>query len=257
MATRSRYSIIKGVAGGNAKRLIEQATRAFPGPRPESSKWSDWRQVVQPKSMSAVVHGDTVTIIDDAWLLAEQLARMLGAPHLELRVQESNHWDFSLYGQGELIADFSTNVAYFDDNPSAARPWKHGGAEAFAKTWDVPLDRVAPYLIDWGSLAATQYAVPGDRFPAGDWLQVFDFMQAIGAAAPHDNPEAFEFIAPWWQEKYRRQWWWRVVRRVSVGIKGTYPDVPVLTPEQRELWERRRASVQIVKVSFPDVEEIE
>ena len=229
---------------------MEEAKQAFPGPKPRHSKWSDSKYVVEPKAMSAVVFGNTLTIIDDAWLLGQQLARLTDAPHLELRVQESSHLDFSLFHREELVADFSTNVAYFNDDPSAPRPWKHGSADIFAKTWDVPLDRVAPYLIDWGRLAAPKYAMSGDQFQTGDWLQIFDFMRAIGAAAPHDHPEAFEFTMPWWRERYRRQWWWwRVVRQISVKIKGTYPDVPPLTPEQRELWRRRVAGVRIVKVS--------
>ena len=206
--------------------------------------------------MLALAHGGALTIIDDAWLLARELARILDAPHLELRVQEGNHWDFTLYCGNNLIADFSTNVAYFNADSSAPRPWKQGNAELFSRTWNVPLARVAPYLIDWESLPAPEYVISGDHFPTGDWQQVFDFMQAIGVEAPHDNPDAFEFSAPCWQMKYVTQpWWCRVVRQISVWTKGTYPDVPRLTREQREEWERRRSSIRIVRVSLGDPKE--
>ena len=72
-------------------------------------------------------------------------------------------------------------------------------------------------------------------------------MRVIGAD-PQENPERFGFSVPVWGEAYVPQSCWRrAVQRVSVWIKGTYPDVPRLTEEQREQWRLRQDSVQATR----------
>lgn len=150
------------------------------------------------------------------------------------------------------MADFSTRVGYFNDDEDAPRPWKQGDATAFAETWQVPLKSVSPYLFDWDMLAMpTQVA--GDQYSAGDWCQVFDFMRAIGLEYPHDNPKQFLFDYPAWTSSYFRQpRWRRAVRRLSVWYKGTYPDVPRHTPEQREHFRKLKAQIQVYRLEPKD-----
>ena len=254
MSVRTRYSIIKGVDQEIAMTAVADATKLFPGDRPRGSKWSDWTHVVRPKSFDALVSGDALVITDDAWQIAEEIARIADAAHLELRVQESDHWDFSLYRHNMLIADFSTRVSYFTDDPTSPQPWKMGSAEAFADAWEIPKNKVLPYLVDWNSLSSARICREGDSYPTGDWRQVFDFMAALGICQPNDHPDKFEFSVPTWGTVYRRQpVWRRVIRNISVRIKGTYPDVPKRTQAEKDEWKRRRASVQIVKV---DIEEV-
>src|SRR6476469_7920239 len=138
MSTRTRYSVIKGISPSSLKEVIEKASRLMPGPRPPGSKWSDSRKVVKPKEFLGAVTQKSFIMIDDAWLFAKEVATSLKAPHLELRVQESDHWDFTLYDAAEVVCDFSTNVAYFDSDPSAPRPWKQGNVDLFAQVWGVP-----------------------------------------------------------------------------------------------------------------------
>lgn len=236
MSPRTRYCIVKGISADRVNEVIGKASHAMPGPPPPGSKWSDWRRVVTPKEFWGVITRECFVMIDDAWLFAKELAGCLNAPHLELRVQEGNHWDFTLYHAGEVVCDFSTNVAYFNSDRSSPRPWKQGDLESFARVWGVPREDVSPYLIDWGSLTAPRHVVASERFPTGDWLQVFDFMNAIGIQPPEEHPDKFSFKVPVWTETYRPQWWWwRIIRSISVRIKGTYPDVPQLTPEKRAI----------------------
>ncbi len=191
--------------------------------------------------------------------LAKQIGLLTGTPHLELRVQESVHWDFTLYQGGEVIADFSTRVNYFNPDPELSPPWKKGDAATFEKYSNVPTKTVSPYLIDWDSVNSPGYAVAGDRYRLGNWCQIVDFMRcAIGVADPLDHPSRFEFDVPSWTTAYVRQpLWRRVVRRISVCVKGTYPDVPRRTAEQRKELERLPASSRIVKVDLtePDADE--
>jgi hypothetical protein len=172
-------------------------------------------------------------------------------PTLELRVQESDHWDLTAYYRGEVVADFSTRVGYFDPDPTTPRPWKKGDAGAFCKCWNLPLEQVQPYLIDWDSRPTGKLARDGDNWPNGDWRQVFDFMRVLKVADPGGHPVQFKFNAQGWGEAYIRQpWWRRVVRSLSVWLKGTYPDVPPLTNEQREEWRLRRGSTRLVRVDL-------
>lgn len=254
MSVRTRYSIVKGVSEERAKRAIAEAAELFPGNPPRHSKWSDWTYVVTPKTFEAFVSDNLLVIADDAWLVAKEIARIIDAPHLELRVQESDHWDFSLYDQGSLIADFSTRVTYFDEDPNAPRPWKMGSVWAFSKAWDVPEERLAPYLMDWDTVGSSDYAHKGDKYQTGDWRQVFDFMRALGIDEPASSSKSFAFSVPsWGRARIGQPIWRRAIRKVSVWIKGTYPDVPKRTKAEEEEWRRRRASVQVVRVSLDDI----
>lgn len=251
MSVRTRYSLIKGVNLEIAQRAIAEAGRLLPGDPPAQSKWSDWTHVVSPKSFNAVVVNDILVMTDDAWPVAREIARLVDAPHLELRVQESDHWDFTLYRQDAAIADFSTSVAYFDDNPASPRPWKMGSAEAFAKAWGIPENEILPYFVDWNSLPSSRICRTGDDYPTHDWRQIFDFMAALGADEPDGHPDKFTFSVPSWESAYVRQpAWRRAVRTISVWLKGTYPDMPKLTAAEEELWNRRRASIQLIKVDL-------
>ena len=71
--------------------MIADATKVFPGDPPRHSRWSDWAYLVVPKSFDAFVSADMLVITDDAWPAAKEIARIVDAPHLERRVQESDH----------------------------------------------------------------------------------------------------------------------------------------------------------------------
>lgn len=227
MSFRTRYSIIKGVLPAHAKEIVAEAARVLPGPRPQQSRWSDYRPVVKANRLVALACDDALILADDAWRLAAEISRLADKPHLELRIQESDHWDFTLYHHGRVIADFSTRVAYFDADPLTPRPWKQGDEKAFADCWGIAPECVRPYLIDWGATPKLGLACESDRYPSGAWEQIFDFMRAIGVDNPVDHPASFEFEVPKWNTCFQRQpWWRRLVRALSVRIRGVYPDVP-------------------------------
>ena len=256
MSERTVYSIIKGVSPDRARALIKEAARALPGPRPKHSKWSDWTYGVRPKKMVALACGDSLVISSEAWRLADEIARLVDSPTLELRVQEGDHWDFTLFHRAEVIADFSTRVSYFDYDSTASGPWKQGDAMSFSTTWNVPLEQISPYLIDWDSLPTPHFVADDDEFSTDDWRQVFDFMRAIGVDYPDEHPDRFHFEVPSWEGTYIVQpLWRRVVRRISVWIKGTYPDAPRRTREQREAIQRRISSIRIVTMDLDDLKE--
>lgn len=246
MSNRSVYSILKGVPRDAIPRLaIEIADDLMRGPRPGSA-WGDSVQMPTPVSFFAAWNDDTVCIVDDAWAWATELSRRYSCPHMELRCQESEHWDFGLYHSGEFVADFSTDVAYYDDMPSAPRPWRKGGPEDFERVWGVPLARVERYLVDWRGMdfrvQRGRKAYESDQSPYFDATQLYDFMRTVGATEPFGAPHRIEFQAPMWrtqsviQPRMRR-----VIRTASMMLKGSYPDVPARTLRWRyKFWKSRR-----------------
>jgi hypothetical protein len=254
LSVRIIYSIVKGVDAASTRPALTEAASALPGPAPDNSRWSDHAYVHGEREMVGVVHGDTLCISDNAHQLAGEIARRTGALHMELRIQEGDHWDFSLYQANQLIADFSTRVGAWEPDSTAPRPWKRGSLETFARAWGVEPNAVEPYLIDWDALREPIYVEQGNEFRTHDWRQVLDFMRVIGVAAPDSHPERFLFSVPAWVGVRRRQpLWRRVVRRVSVWYKGSYPDRPRQTKQDRERWRRLRASVRIVRVDPKDL----
>ena len=251
MAICTVYSAIKGVDSDRARSAIEEALTVLPGKAPQHSRWDDYQHTVRMQPMVGVVSNGVLCLADNAWMLAFEIARRLNAVHMELRVQEGDHWDFSLYRAGTLLADFSTRVGAFHEDPEVPRPWKAGDIHAFADAWDISVDRIAPYLIDWDAQSQPSWAMQGDKYPTGDWCQILDFMQTIGVIPPHGHPDRFEFEVPRWTGVYQRQpRWRRIVRRFSVWCRGVYPDVPRRTTADRARYRRKQARVRIIR-SYP------
>ncbi len=245
---RTVWSVIKGVTAQAVPGLLEAAIAAQPGPVPRASAWSDWSNTTRIVPRAAVHEGDVLVICDRAWPLAKAIAQAAGAPHLELRVQEGDHWDFTLYLHGQVIADFSTRVSAFDDDPAAPRPWKQGSADELVRVWGCTRADVEPYLIDWDALSGPRWCRQGDRFATGSWKQVLDFMRAMCVPDPANHARRIEFEAPEWTTQFRRRAAWRrFVRGLSVWLRGVYPDVPAPTAAQKQEWSRRRRSVRAVR----------
>lgn len=250
--------ILRGVPrDGFPDTLIRAAEQAMNKP-PLESKWSDWRPERRMRTHSAHWFGDTLVIVGDAMGMAWALSRRHSCPYLWARLQEGDHWDFGLSHGERAIADFSTRVAAFDYDGVLPRPWKKGGPEAVAETLGVPLSRIERYLVDWDSLPPEallrEKAYPDDRYCYGDGDQLSDFMRAIGANDPETPRSAWLSLqAPYWGSRYVRQpWHRRVVRQVSVWLRGTYPDRPRATPESKRIWAQRKANVRIVRVDVGD-----
>lgn len=260
MGGRVCFSVLRGVPLDDFPATAIDAARELMRTPPQQSKWTDHPYEPTPTKFVSLWSNDILTmsvwssliVPDSAWPMAQALSRKYECPWMELRQQEGDHWDFGLWRAGEPVADFSTRVAAFDYEGVQPRPWKSGDPEVVAQTWGAPLARIERYLVDWDSLPRSvlgvEKAYETDSFCYGDCDQLYDFMRAIGACAPCGHPERIEFEAPTWQTRFRRQpWIRRVIRRISVKIKGTYPDVPRQTPEQRRLWELRKANVRVVE----------
>ncbi len=204
MGQRTVYSIVHGIPTdppARARALLDQALSVFPlpGPDPNQNRPAHYPPLVRgEREHWGVVYPGSLLMYDNAWQIAREISRATGAVHLELRIQEGDHWDCTLYRVEEVIANFSTRVRYFDENPPAY-PWKAGNLEAFAGGWGIAPERVAPYLIDWDSLDEPRKVHPDDQCETGDFCQVFDFMRTLGISPePGVHPGLFRFVEPGW-----------------------------------------------------------
>lgn len=248
MATRVTWSILKGITSADAAALLDTALAAQPGPAPRRSAWSDDRNATAVSTHAAIHEGDTLVLASECYVVACHIAASTGCPHMELRIQEGDHWDFTLTQRGQTIADFSTRVSAFDDDLAAPRPWKQGSLKDFLAVWKCEQADVEPYLIDWDRLRDPTWARQGDECATGNCFQALDFMRALGVIDPLGHPARREIRVVGWTTEYHPQpRWRRIVRRLSVWFKGTYPDVPRQTREQKEVWRKRKASLHVVR----------
>lgn len=214
MGERTVYSILKPLDRRLSTDAIAHAISHCPNEKPIDRPGSQWRHELDTQRIVCVHSDDVLVMSSRAWRFAEFIAKTHNLLLMELRMQEGDHWDFTLYrgGQHQLLADFSTRVLYFDDSPRAPRPWKSGDLQTFAQAWEIDPQLVAPYLIDWDRprnvyerlrRRKEKRSMPDDKFPIGDVHQIFDFMRVIGVAVPHCHPDYFELTIPVWECMYR------------------------------------------------------
>ena len=132
------------------------------------------------------------------YLMSKAVAQSLGCVWIQVRVQEGTLWDYSLYRGGELIDNYSSYPEYWDIEPDPE--WlqqQRGSPRVLSEAWGVPQPRIERYLIQWkmGPLPGhdpddsycldKSKAYPEDQHPYGEWLQMYDFMRALGIPDPH------------------------------------------------------------------------
>jgi hypothetical protein len=144
----------------------------------------------------------------------------LQCPWMEARIQEGDHWDYSLMCGDADIHSFSTHPQYFSgDDPEAIREYQGNPAE-LARVWGVPKERIERYVAQWEpvgtEIVESQFpnmktvvinpetgktsvvdgelqskfrlkgkAYPEDMCDYGDCWQLLDFIRALGG----DNPD--------------------------------------------------------------------
>ena len=214
----------------------------------KSSKWSDWVSVPGDIEYFYYHQNEMLVIYDGAFDIASKISCSLNLPHLELRIQEGDHWDLSLYKNNELVADFSVKKSYFNSNLSDKNPWKYGSYDEFIKIWGETNRDLSKYFVDWTSVNEDYKCYDTDRHNVNDYLQIYDLMDGFGISLPAEENGYSILKCKGWKGEYRRQpLFRRVIRKISVWYKGTYPDVPRQTPVEKEIWNERKGSIKIIK----------
>jgi hypothetical protein len=138
------------------------------------------------------------------WHLFEKISAMLDAPLMELRIQEESLWDYSLHRGAACVDTFSTLPQYWEypepPDEKHLREWA-GKPKLLAELWQVPLERIERYFVNWGMEADPDdsgvfntvmegKAYPSDEHPYGECRQMFDFLAALGGAIPEEEHRA-------------------------------------------------------------------
>lgn len=118
-----------------------------------------------------------------AWLTGSRL----DIPWLEIRIQEGDHWDYSLFSGREHLRFFSTRASYWGERPHGVVVARRAAAR-LASEWGMDTNALIRYHRAWDSppwrrvriFRRRGYAYEGDAWPYGDIWQVSDFVNTIG-----------------------------------------------------------------------------
>ena len=204
MGLRLVFSILKPVPRAFARAWVAEALSALPGDAPRTNPADSWQYRLGTTELRVVAGAETINITEQAWRFASSIAARHNLLHLELRAQEGAHWDFTLFRGTDVVADFSTDVGYFDQDEHAPRPWKEGDLTTFADAWGIPAPAVAPYLFDWRAHPQPRRITSADNCEEGDVGQIFDFMRVLGIEDPLSHPDQFTLAVPTWIGYYRK-----------------------------------------------------
>ncbi len=150
-----------------------------------------------------------------------EIAKTLNSVWMELRIQESALWDYSLYRGATHLHCFSTLPAYWDNDPETIES-QRGNLGELCDAWQCDKERVKNYLRQWktvwpwysyafawikafysppslitahhwyecmfltSSFRPKGKAYPADNCEYGDYWQMFDFLRALDAPNPLD-----------------------------------------------------------------------
>ncbi len=120
-------------------------------------------------------------------LVAKLVGSRLNVPWIVARVQEGNHWDYSLFSAAEYIHSFSTRATYWGKRAygvSAAR----AAAARLALEWGIETRTIERYHRPWDAppwrriraLRRRGRAYAHDKSEYGDIWQLLDFIRALG-----------------------------------------------------------------------------
>lgn len=124
-----------------------------------------------------------------------EVAKLCGLPWMELRIQESSIWDYSLFHGTNSVDDFSVCPQYWEGGELDEKEMSthKGKPDVLAKLWNIPVERIERYLVNWGykddesdSTCFERHgkAYLSDKFDYGNYEQFFDFLAALGGKEP-------------------------------------------------------------------------
>ena len=129
----------------------------------------------------------------------QELGRRLRLPWLEIRIQDGSIWTYTLYRGKEVLDTFSVCPQYWDADqtaPAELEEWQ-GKPDVLSKAWNLPIERVEKYLVNWGyrdqpdsnffEFRRTGKAYPTDEHPYGDYEQFFDVLKVLGGVEPREQ----------------------------------------------------------------------
>lgn len=200
----------KGVPAATFRQGMEQAVRSLGG----SIKWglasegkNDLRVHLGKSLQSLYLH----PYADSDDLFCKELGRILAVPWIEVRIQDGDLWDYTLFQGSEMADNFGPWPEYWEDpeEPLFAQ-WKArlvGHPEVLARQWDIPIEEIERYVRQWNPIddPEDEYsfrfelegkAYPTDQYEYGDCDQFYDFIRALGGQEPFVDYEYSTIVLP-------------------------------------------------------------
>lgn len=207
MAWRYEPAIFKGKDEEQFRRACEKVLAAAGGGITWDRPW-DGKHLTLYTAHNRDVH---TASSQDAGMFYRAVASALDVPWMQLRLQEHDHWDFSLMRGDEDLDDFSTcpEAWQSEDDPKAEREkhsaeWR-GKPKVVAEVFGVPVERIERYMVNWqlgpdpDDPEETDYRLKGKAYPTdkhgyGEPLQMDDFAAALGAYTIDDEHSRSHWI---------------------------------------------------------------
>ncbi|QDU63694.1 hypothetical protein Pan216_45750 [Planctomycetes bacterium Pan216] len=229
MADRLTLTLFKGCSASELRDAIDQSALECGG----KVFWKAGKG--SPGVYLGLYHNDTthsaIVYQEPASWFFDKVGGRLDIPWMELRGQEGSHWDYSLMKGSESLGAYSSYPQYWDDDPEFVKSHE-GDPELLAKLWDVPLEKIDRYHLQWGEMlsesefsltvekihsehvtverndletllkgARPKYARQGKAYPHdkheyGDHWQMMDFLHALGGQDPRDEGDRHHIVLP-------------------------------------------------------------
>ena len=153
-------------------------------------------------------NNSSVLVNTNCYGVMSATARLLSSPLLTVAFQEKTFWEASLSVDGDTVFNFSTSPTYWGEEEAKSYLWN---ANVLAEIWDVPVERIERYLVDWeltdvwieemkimspGYKKHGEQAYPADTCEYGDPFQCIDFINALGAADPQEGERFIVHLPP-------------------------------------------------------------
>lgn len=195
MATRLQIRLFKGMGKDRFRRASEEVIRSRGGEIHWDQEPADWQERLRTSHRDEVHAVFSPRWVGGDFLLWKKVGETLNCPWMEVRLQESTLWDYTLYRGPDTLDCFSTFPEYWENDPDFLEKWK-GKPSVLAEVWEIPLEQIRDYVRHWGcrylddesfGTVLRGKAYPTDRHEYSDPWQISDFVEALGAHYPSDD----------------------------------------------------------------------
>ncbi len=110
--------------------------------------WGSDDQMLEPLAFASTATVQAVYMKDPCYHIFLALGLRLSVPWINLFFQEDSFWEFCLRIGDKECDKFSVAPQEWDEDPAEIEAW-NGHPEVLASVWDVPVDRIARYMVNW------------------------------------------------------------------------------------------------------------
>lgn len=143
-----------------------------------------------------LIHGHGCSMIEFGYLNREgevfrSVGYQLGCIWMDVRYQDGDWWDISVYEGAEHLCTHSVNPWAHERRVNYSQEHIDWRIDRVCKLWPVPGKRMRPYLLLWREpvrrLGCTRYvarkgkAYPTDSYSYGNADQIHDFLRLFGS----------------------------------------------------------------------------